>query len=114
MVAILYIGMNPGCLKSDLYHDVSHNSSMSRKLDELEKADVIRMVQEGRGTKLYLTDRGKEIAKHIDGINDAIKRAMARKKREKEEAEAAAKAAAEAAAAEGASIEAGSEAVEES
>lgn len=79
MVAVLYIGLNPGCNKSDLYRDISHNSSMPRKLDELEKAKVIRMVPDGRGVKLYLTDMGLEIANHLSAINDAIGRAKARK-----------------------------------
>lgn len=79
MVAVLYIGLNPGCNKSDLYRDISHNSSMPRKLDELERAKIIRMVPDGRGVKLYLTDTGKEIAKHLSAINDAIGRAKARK-----------------------------------
>lgn len=85
MVAVLYIGLNPGCRKSDLYHDISHNSSMPKKLDELQKAGVIRIEEDGRGSRLYLTDKGKEIAKHIDGINDAIARARARKAREAQE-----------------------------
>lgn len=79
MVAVLYIGLNPRCNKSDLYRDISHNSSMPRKLDELEKAGVIQMIPDGHGVRLVLTDKGMEIAKHLDAINDAIRRAKARK-----------------------------------
>jgi len=62
MIAImLYLVDNDGSLKSRLYSAVSSNPRMPDKLDKLEKNGLIVQMTDGRGTRLYLTDLGKDI-----------------------------------------------------
>lgn len=72
MALILYLADNDGCRKIDVYRDVSHNSTMSRRIGALEEAGLVVLEQQGRGHAINLTERGYAVAGHIRNIRDVL------------------------------------------
>lgn len=70
MALIMYVYDNEGCQKSSVYADVSHNTTMARKIDALEREGILTQVPMARGKALYLTDTGKAIAVHLKEIQE--------------------------------------------
>ena len=60
---ILYIGMNSGCTKGQLYDAVSRNIRMPEMLRELESRGILRINvgSDGHSEKLSLTSLGKKV-----------------------------------------------------
>ena len=60
---ILYIGMNSGCTKGQLYDAVSRNIRMPEMLRELESRGILRIDigSDGHSDKLSLTSLGKKV-----------------------------------------------------
>ena len=60
---ILYIGMNSGCTKGQLYDAVSRNIRMPEMLRELESRGILRIDigSDGHSEKLSLTSLGKKV-----------------------------------------------------
>lgn len=71
---LIYLTDHSGCTKSELYQEVVRNSRMPDKLNVLEEAGLIEQVQDGRATKLFITGRGVEVAKHLNEIEDILNR----------------------------------------
>lgn len=70
---MLYLLRNEGCMKTDLYRDVSSNPRMPEKLDLLECSGLIRQERNPgtRSVRIYLTDAGRSVGdrpEEIDGI----------------------------------------------
>lgn len=70
---ILFLYGREGCMKTELYTNVSSNPKMPMKLDRLEEAGLIMQMQtEGsRAVVLSLTETGRKVARslqEIDGI----------------------------------------------
>lgn len=72
MALLLYLAENEGCRKIDVYRDVSHNSTMSKRIIALEVAGLITLEQQGRGHLISLTTGGRSIASHIAKIRDEL------------------------------------------
>ena len=60
---ILYIGMNSGCTKGQLYDAASRNIRMPEMLRELESRGILRIDigSDGHSEKLSLTSLGKKM-----------------------------------------------------
>lgn len=61
---VLYLSENDGCIKTDLYRDVSNNPRMPSKLDELESSGLIVQEQspDSNAVRLRLTDTGRRVS----------------------------------------------------
>jgi len=69
---IVYIHLNPGCLKTALYRNVARGDRMNAKLDILEEQGIIEMTVRGRSASLRLTSKGESIAEHLVSIQDIL------------------------------------------
>jgi len=70
-----YICANEGCLKTDVYRDVSRNPGMPGKMDELEAAGLIMIEVCGRSAILHPTEAGRRVdslLSEISGIVEAL------------------------------------------
>lgn len=70
--AMVYVSEHERCNKTDVYWTVSHNSTMSRKLDDLDRAGLMDQTFDGRGYLLSLTHEGIEVADHLSAIEGLI------------------------------------------
>lgn len=59
---LMYISEHPGCMKTDLYRNVSRNTSTSNRLDMMEDAGLLTIEDCDRTVFLTLTDRGYAVA----------------------------------------------------
>lgn len=64
---IIFILEHDGCTKIELYKEVVRNSRVPDKLDALEGEGLIRQVRNGRATRIFITDKGRNVAKLIRG-----------------------------------------------
>ncbi len=71
---LVYIYEHDGCTKSDLYEEVSRNCRMPYKLNDLEAAGLIKQVPDGRSTRVFITDLGKEIAVRLAEVIQLLKK----------------------------------------
>ncbi len=71
---LVYIYKHDGCTKSDLYERVSRNCRMPYKLNDLEAAGLIKQVLDGRSTRVFITDLGKEVASRLAEVMDLLKK----------------------------------------
>lgn len=65
---IIYILDHDGCKKTELYKEVVKNSRMPDKLNALEAEGLIRQVRLGRSTRIFITEKGEEVAKLMKDI----------------------------------------------
>lgn len=65
---LLYLLDNGECIKSDIYSKVSHNRTMTRRIDSLNKAGLIRSSVDGRTTTVSLAARGRIVAERLSEI----------------------------------------------
>lgn len=75
MVAIiLYVHDHPGCMRSDVYRDVTRNANTLWKLRLLETRGILDMSQRGsyNSCLLRLTDRGERVAELLTEIGKAL------------------------------------------
>lgn len=70
--AILYIHEHDGCMKVEVYRGVSHNATMSKKLDALADAGIIECRSSERATFLHITDKGRRIAELLQEIGAVL------------------------------------------
>lgn len=70
--AMVFVSEHNGCNKTDLYWTVSHNSTMSRKLEDLDHTGLMDQTFDGRGFLLSLTPEGREVADHLSAIEDLL------------------------------------------
>lgn len=76
--AVVYVSSHEGCNKTDVYWTVSHNSTMSRKLDDLDGAGLMDQTFDGRGYLLSLTVEGVEVAGHLSAIEGLLEQDLRR------------------------------------
>lgn len=62
---LLYIDRNPGCRKSDIYHNVTRNVHTLEKLIEFKEVGLLEMDEGDRRTTISLTDRGRRMAEAL-------------------------------------------------
>ena len=65
MISImLYLLDNDGCIKTDLYRDVSNNPRMPSKLDDLETAGLViqEPAPDSKAVRLHLSDLGRKVS----------------------------------------------------
>lgn len=71
---LLYVAEHDGCRKMDIYENVSHISSMTKKIDALEEAGLLEQRPLNRGTVLLLTDEGRRVSDLLEDIRDVLVR----------------------------------------
>lgn len=69
---LLYVADHDGCRKMDVYNEVSHNSTMSRKIDSLEEAGLLEQRPMNRGLVIHLTDKGRRVSRLLADVRDAL------------------------------------------
>lgn len=69
---ILYVREHDGCSKSDVYADVSHNSTMPRKISDLTGEGILVQERVGKADRLHLSEKGMELAEWFVRIRDAL------------------------------------------
>lgn len=69
---ILYVLEHDGCSKSDIYTDVSHNSTMPRKISDLTGEGILVQERVGKADRLHLSEKGKELAEWFVKIRDVL------------------------------------------
>lgn len=75
MISIMiYLLENEGCRKMELYQEVSNNPRMPDKLRELQEHGLIEQVQEGKSTKINLTECGRNVASTLSMLNDIVEK----------------------------------------
>ena len=71
---LLYIAKNEGCMKTDIYREVSHAQGMPGKLDTLAEGGLIRA--EGGADRMmrrfYLTDSGRRTVDALIEVGKAM------------------------------------------
>lgn len=70
---LLYLRSNDGCIKSDLYRNISTNPRMPEKLNSLETANLINQSVDKfnhNATTITLTSFGKTVAEELYQITD--------------------------------------------
>lgn len=75
MVAIiLYVHGHPGCMRSDVYREVTRNANTLWKLRLLEARGILDMSQRGsyNSCLLRLTDRGERVAELLTEIGKTL------------------------------------------
>lgn len=68
---LIYVDEHDNCRKNDIYLDVSHNSTMPKKIDAASDSGLMIQTSDGRGIRLALTDKGKKVTsllKEVGGI----------------------------------------------
>lgn len=76
---IIYIFEHDGCKKTELYQEVVRNSRMPDKLNALEGEGLIKQIRDGRSTRIFITDKGREVARlmrDIAAILDDVERSF--------------------------------------
>ena len=76
---MIYILEHDGCKKTELYHEVVRNSRMPDKLNALEGEGLIKQIRDGRSTRIFITDKGREVARlmrDIAAILDHVERSF--------------------------------------
>lgn len=68
IATMLYVADHDGCRKIDVYNDISHNSTMPKKIDMLEDAGLIVQTEVNRGIIITITDKGRAVAEKLRGI----------------------------------------------
>lgn len=74
MEILLYVRGRGSCPKKDIYLDVSHNSTMPRKIDALEEAGLISQTSNGHGKTVELTRKGAFVADAIENLSSTLSR----------------------------------------
>lgn len=72
---LMYVFTNEGCMKSDIYRDVSTNPRIPDKLNALIDAGLLSMSVDkfrSNATTILLTARGREVAEHLSCIDELI------------------------------------------
>ena len=69
---LIFLLSNDGCRKSDIYRNVSHTATMSKKIDMLEESGLVMQNETARGVNIFLTDAGREVALHLSEIERII------------------------------------------
>ncbi len=72
---MMYVLYNEGCMKSDIYRDVSTNPRIPDKLNSLINAGLLSMTVDkfrSNATTITLTDKGREVAEHLSCIDELI------------------------------------------
>ncbi len=69
---LLYLLDNGECIKSDIYSKVSHNRTMTRRIDRLVEAGLIRSSEDGRTTRVSLAERGRIVAERLSEIRAVL------------------------------------------
>lgn len=72
MTILIYIAEHEGCMKSDIYRDIVHNSSLPKRFDRLEEAGLIVQTRDDRATRLSLTAAGRQVAARLMEIRDLM------------------------------------------
>ena len=78
MIAILlYLHINDGCKKIDIYNNVSNNPRIPEKLDALESAGLISQTKDdlSRSMIISLTDKGRSVATSLTELDKMMKTA---------------------------------------
>lgn len=75
MAILIYIADNEGCMKTDIYRDVSHGSGMPGKIEALTGGGLIRAegAENRPMRRFYLTDVGKRTVDALRHVNDVMK-----------------------------------------
>ena len=71
---ILYVHDHPGCMRSDVYRDVTRNANTLWKMRMLESHRILDMSSRGpyNSCLLRLTDRGERLAELLIGIGEIL------------------------------------------
>ena len=71
---LLYIAKNEGCMKTDIYREVSHAQGMPGKLDTLAEGGLIRAegVDDRMMRRFYLTDSGRRTVDALIEVGKAM------------------------------------------
>ncbi len=72
MSVLLYVLEHDGCMKTDVYRAICHNSTMARKLDALRDAGLLVHVLGDDATRLHLTEKGRRVAEILGEIRRVI------------------------------------------
>ncbi len=72
MQVLRYICANDGCLRTDLYRDISRNAKMPSKIDELSLAGLIEPEADGPVVRLHPTDAGMRVSELLGEISSII------------------------------------------
>lgn len=59
---LLYIADHPGCMKSDIYREVTRNQSTSQRIDNLSESGLVEKMAAGTSIRLFPTDSGERVA----------------------------------------------------
>lgn len=71
---LMYLLDNDGCTKTELYNGVSNNPRMPYKLAQLEGLGLLtmRMAEESRAMRVFLTEKGKTIGLLLRDIDTEL------------------------------------------
>ena len=71
---LLFLLDNDSSLKIEIYNDVSRNSNMSFRIDELEGIGLVSHVVTFRGFIYALTPKGRRVAELLRSIEKVLER----------------------------------------
>ncbi len=71
---ILFVHLNPGCLKTDVYKNVARGSRMGDKLTILQEQGILRVGGGPKFSSLTLTSKGESVALHLMMISEIMGR----------------------------------------
>lgn len=69
---ILYVRLNPGCSKTEIYRDVARGDRMSAKIDLLSDRGILEVDLRNGRTSIVLTELGRGIADHLQRISEIL------------------------------------------
>ncbi len=72
---MIYLLKNPDSSKMELYQAVSNTTRMRYKLDDLERAGLLKQYSVGASTRLNLTEVGTDVAKKLNAVERILSKA---------------------------------------
>ena len=74
MGILLFLLDNGSSLKTEIYNDVSRNSNMSVRIDDLEDIGLVSHVVTFRGFIYALTPKGRRVAELLRSVETVLER----------------------------------------